>query len=282
MIAKKYKLTWLNQAFILLFSLLMMYPVLWWVGASLKSNSEISSLSLFPSKWMWSNYTEGWAAVPNYTFTHFYSNTFLLIFVLVITTILSCSLAAFAFARLDFPLKKMWFAILLATLMLPGQVLIVPQYVLFNSFQWINTYLPFYVPSALAVGTGGSFFIYLLVQFIRGIPKELDDSARVDGCSWFRIYWNIILPLTKPSLVTVGIFCFLWNWDDFFGQLLYINSVDKYTVNLALKLFMDTQSAMPWGQMLAMSLISVVPCMIIFLAAQRFFVEGISAGALKG
>lgn len=282
MTTRRLNLVWLNHIFILSFSLLMMYPVVWWIGASLKSNAEMSSPSLFPTNWMWSNYTEGWTAVPNFSFTHFYSNTFILIFVLVVTTVLSCSLAAFAFARLDFPLKKIWFAILLATLMLPGQVLIVPQYVLFNSFNWVNTYLPFYVPSALAVGTGGSFFIYLLIQFIRGIPKELDDSARVDGCSWFRIYWSIILPLTKPSLVTVGIFCFLWNWDDFFGQLLYINSVDKYTVNLALKLFMDTQSAMPWGQMLAMSLLSVVPCMIIFLVAQRFFVEGISAGALKG
>ncbi|MCA0755839.1 carbohydrate ABC transporter permease [Paenibacillus sp. N4] len=264
------------------FSLLMVYPVLWWLGASLKSNAEMSSPNIFSKNPVWSNYIDGWFAVPNYSFTHFYLNTFTLIGGVLFTTIISCSLAAFAFARLDFPLRKFWFAILLVTLMLPGQVLTVPQYVLYNWFGWINTYLPFYVPHALGSGAGGSFFIFMLVQFMRGIPKELDDSARMDGCSWFRIYWYIMMPLTKPALVTVGIFCFLWNWDDFFGQLLYINSVDKYTINLALKLFIDTQSAMPWGQMLAMSLLSVVPAVIIFFFAQKHFVEGISAGALKG
>ena len=147
---------------------------------------------------------------------------------------------------------------------------------------WINTYLPFYVPHALAGGIGGPFFIFLLVQFIRGLPKELDESAKIDGCSWFGIYWRIILPLTKPALVTVAIYCFLWNWDDFFGHLLYINSVDKYTVGLALKLFVDSQSALPWGQLLAMSLVSVVPSLIIFFLAQRHFVDGIASGAVKG
>ncbi|MNZ85922.1 L-arabinose transport system permease protein AraQ [compost metagenome] len=271
-----------RQIFVLAFSLLMVYPVLWWLGASLKSNDEMSSPNIFSENPVWSNYIDGWFAVPNYSFTHFYLNTFTLIGGVLFTTIISCSLAAFAFARLDFPLRKFWFAILLVTLMLPGQVLTVPQYVLYNWFGWINRYLPFYVPHALGSGAGGSFFIFMLVQFMRGIPKELDDSARMDGCSWFRIYWHIMMPLTKPALVTVGIFCFLWNWDDFFGQLLYINSVDKYTINLALKLFMDTQSAMPWGQMLAMSLLSVVPAVIIFFFAQKHFVEGISAGALKG
>ncbi|KRE69528.1 ABC transporter permease [Paenibacillus sp. Soil750] len=272
----------LTHLLLLISSIIMMYPVFWWLGASLKTNDEMRSPNLFPDTFRWANYTEGWVSVPNYDFSVFYINNFQLIIGVLFTSIVSCSLVAFAFARLDFPLRKMWFGILLVTLMLPTQVTIVPQYVLFSKFDWINTYLPFYVPHLLAGGVGGPFFIYLLVQFIRSIPKELDESAKIDGCSWFGIYWRIIIPLTKPALVTVAIYCFLWNWDDFFGQLLYINSVDKYTVNLALKLFIDSAGTVPWGQMLAMSLVSVMPAVIIFFIAQKHFVEGIASGALKG
>lgn len=265
-----------------LFSLIMIYPVLWWFGAAFKSNAEMSSPSLFPARWLWSNFSQGWVAIPNYTFAHFYINTFELVLGVVITSVLSCSLVAFGFARLDFPLKNVWFSILMVTLMLPGQVTLVPQYIMFNALGWINSYLPFYVPHALAGGIGGPFFIFLLVQFIRGIPRELDESAKMDGCSWFGIYWRIVIPLIIPALVTVVIYCFLWNWDDFFGQLLYINSVDKYTVGLALKLFVDGQSALPWGQLLAMALVSVIPSLILFFMAQRHFIDGIASGAVKG
>jgi ABC-type glycerol-3-phosphate transport system permease component len=271
-----------SHLFLIMFSAVMIYPLLWWIGAAFKSNDEMSSPSLFPTEWLWSNFTEGWVALPKYSFTHFYINTFELILGVIITSVLSCSLVAFGFARLDFPLRNFWFSLLMITLMLPTQVTLVPQYIMFNAFGWINTYLPFYVPHALAGGVGGPFFIFLLVQFIRGIPKELDESAKMDGCTWFGIYWRIILPLTKPSLVTVTIYCFLWNWDDFFGHLLYINSVDKYTVGLALKLFVDSQSKLPWGQLLAMSLVSIIPCIIVFFLAQRHFVEGIASGAVKG
>lgn len=264
------------------FCLVMIYPILWWIGAAFKSNEEMSSPSLFPTTWLWSNFTEGWTAIPKYTFSHFYMNTFELIVGVIITSVLSCSLVAFGFARLDFPLKNFWFAVLMVTLMLPTQVTMVPQYIMFNGWGWVNSYLPFYVPHLLAGGIGGSFFIFLLVQFIRAIPRELDESAKMDGCSWFGIYWRIVMPLTKPALVTVMIYCFLWNWDDFFGHLLYINSIDKYTVGLALKLFVDSQSALPWGQLLAMSLVSVVPALVIFFLAQKHFVDGIASGAVKG
>ncbi|KQX57303.1 MULTISPECIES: carbohydrate ABC transporter permease [unclassified Paenibacillus] len=265
-----------------LFSLIMIYPMLWWVGAAFKSNAEMSSPSFFPTEWLWSNFSQGWVAIPKFTFTHFYLNTFELIAGVLVTSIISCSLVAFGFARLDFPLKNFWFSILMVTLMLPSQVTLVPQYIMFNTWGWVNTYLPFYVPHALAGGIGGPFFIFLLVQFIRGIPRELDESAKMDGCSWFGIYLRIVLPLTKPALVTVAIYCFLWNWDDFFGHLLYINSVSKYTVGLALKLFVDSQSALPWGQLLAMSLVSIIPSLILFFMAQRHFVDGIASGAVKG
>ncbi|RCW52078.1 carbohydrate ABC transporter permease [Paenibacillus prosopidis] len=265
-----------------LLSLIMMYPVFWWIGASLKTNEEMSRPGLFPEQPMWSNFIDGWTAIPGFTFTHFYLNTFQLIIGVLLTSIVACSLTAFAFARLDFPLRGLWFSILLLTLMLPHQVTMVPQYVMFNGWGWVDTFLPFIVPHTLAGGIGGSFFVYLLVQFIRGIPKELDESAKMDGCSWFGIYWRIVLPLTKPALVTVAIYCFLWNWDDFLGHLIYINSVDKYTVGLALRMFVDSQSSVPWGQLLAMSLLSIVPSVLIFFLAQRHFVEGITAGSVKG
>lgn len=267
---------------LLISSLVMIYPVIWWLGASLKKNEEMSSPNIFPSNPMWSNFANGWVAIPNYSFTHFYINSFELTAGVLITAVVSCSLVAFGFARLDFPLRNFWFSIVLITLMLPSQVTLVPQYIMFNAFGWIDTYLPFVVPHALGGGIGGSFFIFLLVQFIRGIPRELDESAKLDGCGWFGIYWRIVLPLTKPALVTVGIYCFLWNWDDFFGHLIYINSVEKYTVQLALRLFMDSQGGMEWGEMLAMSLVSILPAVVVFIVAQRHIVEGIASTGIKG
>ena len=276
------KRKWLGHLFLIILSLIMVYPILWWIGAAFKTNEELNSVNIFPSSLTLTNFIDGWTAIAGFSFTHFYINTFALILGVLFTTLISCSLVAFAFARLDFPLRNFWFAIVLVTLMLPSQVTLVPQYDLFNAFGWINTYLPFIVPHSLAGGIGGTFFIFLLVQFIRGIPRELDEAAKMDGCSWFGIYFRIILPLMKPPLVTVGIYCFLWNWDDFLGHLIYINSVDKYTVGLALKMFVDSNSAVPWGQLFAMSLVSIIPAIIIFFFAQRHLVEGVATTGLKG
>jgi oligogalacturonide transport system permease protein len=276
------KKKWVSHITLLLVCLFMIYPILWWFGAAFKSNEEIDSIHFFPINPTFSNFIDGWYAIPGFTFTQFYLNTFELIGGVLFTTLISCSLVAFAFARLDFPLKNFWFSIVLVTLMLPSQITLVPQYDMFNAFGWVNTYLPFIVPHTLAGGIGGSFFIFLLVQFIRGIPKELDEAAKIDGCSWFGIYFRIILPLMKPPLVTVAIYCFLWNWDDFLGQLIYINSVDKYTVGLALKMFVDTNTSVPWGQLFAMSILSVVPAILIFFFAQRHIVDGVATSGLKG
>ncbi|MBP1962231.1 carbohydrate ABC transporter permease [Paenibacillus aceris] len=271
-----------RHLFMIAFSLLMAYPVLWWIGASLKSNAELSSPNLFPSTPQWSNFVNGWNSVPGHSFTDFYVNTFGLEIAVLAVTLLSSTLVAFGFGRLDFPLKNFWFSLLMVTLMLPGQVLIIPQYAMFHQLGWVNTYLPFIVPHLLASGAGGTFFVFLLIQFVRGIPKELDESAKMDGCSWFGIYWRIVMPLTKPAIVTVMIFCFLWNWDDFLGHLLYINSVDKYTVGLALRMINDSQSGQEWGQLLAMSLVSIVPATIVFMFLQKYFVEGIATTGIKG
>lgn len=274
--------SWLWHLLLLTICVGMLYPVLWWVGASFKPAAELSSAAIWPSRFILDNFTEGWTAITGYSFTHFYMNTFKLIAGVLVATLLSCSLVAFGFARLSFPLKSLWFALVLVTLMLPNQVTIVPQYVLFSKLGWVDTYLPFIVPHLFAGGIGGSFFIFLLVQFIRGIPLELDEAAKMDGCGVFRIYWNIIVPLIVPALVSAGIFCFLWNWDDFMGHMIYIKSIDLYTVGLALKMFVDTQSAIPWGQLFAMALVSVLPGTIVFFAAQRYIVDGIATTGLKG
>ena len=246
------KQNWLVHVVMIAFCFVMFYPVLWWIGASFKSTPEISLPTLFPKVWLWQNYTEGWMALPKYTFTRFFMNSLKLNVATTIIHVISASLVAFGFARLTFPLKGLWFSILLMTLMLPGQVTLIPQYTMFHSFDWINTYLPLIVPSAM----GGAFFIFLIVQFIRGIPRELDESAKIDGRTWFGIYLRIIMPLTLPALITVTIFSFIWGWDEYFGPLIYLNTVDKYTVPLALRMFIDSQSAVPWGA-LAVSLLSV-------------------------
>lgn len=271
----------IRHGLLIFFSIVMIYPIIWWIGASLKSNADMSSPSIFPSVPAWSNFSNGWTAIPGYSFTDFYLNTIALEAAVLIATICSCTLVAFGFARLDFPLRKFWFAVLMTTLMLPVQVLIVPQYAMYYQFGWINTYWPFIVPHLLAGGMGGTFFIFLLVQFIRGIPKELDESATIDGCSWFGVYWRIVMPLAKSAVITVIIFCFLWNWDDFMGHLLYINSVDKYTVGLALKMLHDSEGNQQWGQLLAMSLVSVVPATLVFAVAQKQLVEGVATTGIK-
>jgi ABC-type sugar transport system, permease component len=271
-----------SHAMLLILCAVMLYPVLWWFGAVFKPVEELSSPRILPLRPTLTNFTEGWYAITNYSFGVFFSNTILLSISVVAVTIVSCSLVAYGFARMNFPLKNFWFSIVLLTLMLPNQVTIVPQYILFDTFDWIDTYLPFVVPHALAGGIGGSFFIFLLVQFIRGIPRELDEAAEIDGCGSFKIFTRIIVPLLVPALVTVSIFCFLWNWDDFFGHMIFIKSIGKFTVGQALKLFVDSQSAAPWGQLFAMALLSILPGAVVFFFAQRFLVEGIATTGLKG
>jgi multiple sugar transport system permease protein len=268
----------LVHLFMIVFCVVMFYPLLWWIGASFKSMAEIRLPTLFPKEWLWQNYTEGWVALPKYTFTRFFMNSLKLNVATTALHAITASLVAFGFARLTFPLKGLWFSVLLMTLMLPGQVTLIPQYTMFHSFGWINTYLPLIVPSAM----GGAFFIFLLVQFIRSIPRELDESAKIDGCSFFGIYLRIIMPLSLPALITVTIFSFIWGWDDYFGPLIYLNTVGTYTVPLALRMFVDSQSAVAWGQLLAMSLLSVLPPVLIFFLAQKHFVEGIATTGLKG
>lgn len=197
----------------------------------------------------------------------------------MIGNIVSCSLAAYAFAKLKFPLKNFWFMIMMGTLMLPMHVKLIPQYIMYNSFGWVNTYLPLIVPKFLA--TDG-FFIFLMTQFMRGLPGEIDEAAIVDGCGPFHMFIRIVIPLSVPAIVTTSIFTFLWTWNDFFSQMIYINNVHRYTVSIALRQFVDSMGHSSWGGLFAMSILSLVPLFLMFVIFQNYLVEGITAGSIKG
>ncbi|WP_248927041.1 carbohydrate ABC transporter permease [Paenibacillus hamazuiensis] len=270
----------LLHAIIIIVGLLMLYPILWLISSSFKpSNLIFTDLSLWPKEVTLGNYIKGWAGISRVKFSTFFVNSFIVASLCVLGNLLSCSLAAYAFGRLDFSLKKLWFSIMLLTIMLPHHVTIIPQYILFKQFNWIDTYYPLTVPKWLATD---AFFIFLMVQFIRGLPKELDESATIDGCGQAQIYWRIILPLAVPALITTAIFTFIWTWDDFFSQLLYLNTAKLYTIPLGLRLFMDSSGDSNWGALFAMSVLSLVPSLVIFFSCQKYFVEGISTSGIKG
>ncbi|MFE1936413.1 carbohydrate ABC transporter permease [Streptomyces sp. NPDC059474] len=258
----------------------ILYPVVWVIGGSFKPGDQIiGSLQLLPTDPITDNYrrlSDGIADVPISTF---FTNSLLLAGGSVIGVLFSCSLAAYAFARIRFAGRDALFTLMISTLLLPFQVLIIPQYILFQKLDLINTYVPLLLGKYLAAD---AFFVFLLVQFMRGLPRELDEAARLDGCGHLRIYWNIVLPLCRPALITSAIFTFIWSWNDFIGPLLYLNEPDKYTVSLGLKLFIDQDSVADYGGMVAMSLVALLPVLLFFLAFQRYLVEGAATSGLKG
>jgi len=258
----------------------MLYPVLWMLGSSFKPANEIfSEIWIWPKQWVFDNYIQGWTGIQGNSFAHFLGNSLIVSIGAVIGNVLSCSMAAYAFARLNFRFKTIAFGLMLMTIMLPHHVTLIPQYIIFNKIGWINTFFPLIVPKWL--GTD-AFFIFLTVQFIRGLPRELDEAATIDGCGPIRIFWKIVLPLAIPALITTAIFTFLWTWDDFFSQLIYLSDPMKYTVPLGLRLFLDSSSQSDWGPMFAMSTLSLVPCFIVFILCQKYFVQGIATSGIKG
>lgn len=267
----------MTHAFLVVSAISMIYPLLWMLAGSFKSGAVIfRDPSLIPHSPTLVNYVLGWRSQGG--FGHFFMNSFLVSGVTVLGTLLSCSFAAYAFARLDFAFKRILFAVMLVTIMLPFHVTVVPQYVIFSRLGWVNTFWPILLPKLLAVD---SFFIFLLVQFIRGIPRDLDEAAQLDGCGSFRIYWQIILPLMKPALATAAIFAFIWSWNDFFSPLLYLTDANVYTVPLGLRSFVSSEGESAWGSLFAMSVFSLVPVFAVFLFGQKFLVRGISTTGLK-
>jgi multiple sugar transport system permease protein len=267
---------------IVLILIVVLYPLVWMVGTSFKSPQEIvSNIGLIPHDFTPGNFSEGWRKF-DVDFGRFFLNSALVAGLVVVGNVTSCLLAAYALSRLKFRLRGMWFAIMIGTLLLPGHVLIIPQYILFRTLHLVGgsfPYLPLVVPSFLATE---AFFVFLMVQFMRGIPRELDEAAVIDGASAFRIFRHLILPLSRPALVTTAIFSFIWTWNDFFRQLVYLSDLHSYTVPVALTLFIDSSSETAVGPMFAMSLLSLVPVFLFFVAFQRLLVEGINTSGLKG
>lgn len=254
-------------------SLVMVYPLLWMLVSSFRPTEVIfRSPGLWVNDLVTTNYTGGWNALSN-PFGYYLLNSALVVVGAVVGNLLSCSLAAYAFARLKFRGKTLWFSIMLVTIMLPIHVIVVPQYILFNQLGWINTFIPLVLPKFLATD---AFFVFLMVQFIRGIPRELDEAARIDGCGHGKIFLRVMVPLMGPALATTAIFTFIWTWSDFFTSLIYLTDPDKYTVPVALRSFLDSTSGSNWGAMFAMSIVSLVPIFLAFLFGQRFLVKGIA------
>lgn len=269
----------LRHAALIAFAFLMMYPLLWLLAGSFRPIEEIfTDPSLIPSSFSFDNYVDGWTAFRGVTFGRFFLNSFLVSGLSIVGNLVACSMAAFAFARLEFRFKKALFAIMLMTVMLPYHVTVIPQYIAFLNIGWINTYWPLIVPKFL--GTD-AFFIFLMVQFIRGLPRELDQAAAVDGAGPWQIYWRIIMPLSLPALATTAIFTFIWTYNDFFGPLLYLTRIDLLTVPLGLRLFLDATGDSAWGPMFAMSILSLGPIFGFFLASQRLLVQGIATTGIK-
>ena len=221
----------------------------------------------------------GWGGISGYSFGRFMLNSFEVVLFVIVGNVLSASLTSYAFSKLDFPLRNFWFAIMLGTMMLPMHVRLIPQYIIYNKLGWVNTYLPLTVSKFFA--TEG-FFIFMMTQYMRGLPRELDEASRVDGCSFFRHYWNIILPLCVPSIITTCIFSFIWTWNDFFAQMIYLSQISTYTVALALRQYVDAMGNSYWGALFAMSVVSLAPLMIMFITLQKYLVDGVTAGSIKG
>lgn len=261
--------------------IVMIYPLLWMVFSSFKPTNTIFTTAgeLWPREWTLDNYVTGWKGFGKVHFGRFFLNSAWISVAATVGALISSSIVAYGFARLRFPCRKPLFAAMLATMMLPAQVLMIPQYLWYQKLGWVGTYLPLIVPFFFA--TQG-FFVYLMQNFICGIPRELDEAAKIDGCSYYSIFTRVILPLMVPALITSGIFSFIWRWDDFLSALLYVNKTEMYPVSLALKLFCDPTTSSDYGAMFAMSVLSILPVMLIFIFLQKYLVEGIATSGLKG
>ncbi|MDR0849717.1 MAG: carbohydrate ABC transporter permease [Propionibacteriaceae bacterium] len=262
----------------------MIYPVVWMVVSSFRPADRIfREPGLIASDFTTDNYVYGWDALSygalDLPFGLFMTNSMIVVIGCIIGNVFSCSLAAYAFARLKFTARTILFAAMLLTIMLPSHVVLVPQYIIFSKLGLVGTFWPLILPKLLATD---SFFIFLMVQFIRGLPKELDEAALIDGCGHFRIFFNIIMPLMVPAIATTAIFTFIWTWNDFFGSMIYLQGNPRmYTVQLGLRAFQDSAGSTNWGSIFAMSVLSLVPIFLAFLFGQRFLIKGIATTGIK-
>lgn len=275
--------TFMRYLVLIVVGLVMIYPLIWMVGARFKTNNEIfSGIGFIPKNPTFSGYKN---ALKNYggdiDIFKAMINTYSIVLPKVLFTIISATVTAYGFARFQFRGKNLLFAVLMSTLFLPQVVLNVPQFILFNKFGWIDSplYMALIVPTLFATDT---YFVFMLIQFLRNIPGELEEAACIDGCGSIKTLWYVIVPMLKPSIVSCALFQFMWSSNDFMGPLLYVNTPAKYPASIFVKMSMDADAGFEWNRVLAMSLISIIPSLIVFLAAQDQFIDGIAAGGVKG
>nr|WP_232847911.1 carbohydrate ABC transporter permease [Occultella kanbiaonis] len=267
-----------RHAGLAVFVAFMLYPLVWMVTSAFTPESEILTGPLIPEQFTLENFVNGWNSLTR-PFWVFYGNSFVVTISSIVGNLFSCSLTAYALARLTFKARNLYFGIVLVSVMLPMHVLVIPQYIIFSQFDLVNTFVPLVLPKFLATD---AFFIFLMVQFIRGIPRELDQAAAIDGAGPFRTFWYVIFPLMRPALVTTTIFTFIWTWNDFFTPLIYLTDQSVFTVPVALSSMVDAESNSGIGMLLAMSVLSLIPIMLFFAFAQKYLIRGITTTGLKG
>jgi oligogalacturonide transport system permease protein len=261
-------------------SVLMLYPLVWLVGATFKSNAEIfTEIGFWPSRFDFGAYAQGWKTSTEHTFATYFLNSFLITLPRIAVTVVSCVLVAYAFARFEFFARKTLFAVMVGTMMLPLIVLRLPQYLMFRELGMLDSYWPLILPSAFATDT---FFVFMLVQFLRGIPRDMEEAAMIDGCNALQMLWHIIVPLLRPAIVSVIVFQFIWTMNDFMGPLIYLASVEKYPVSLALKMSIGATEEVEWANVIAISVVALIPSVAVFFAAQKHFIEGAASSGIKG
>lgn len=259
----------------------MVYPLLWLIGASFKSNSEIFSSAWFmPENLDFSVYAKAWQTVTGHTMAHYFFNTFCIIIPKTLFTVVSSVLTAYGFARFDFPFKRLFYAIFMGAMLMPAIAVVMPTYLMWSRTGLLDTYIPLTVPALFA--TEGTL-VFMLIQFFRGVPKEFDEAARIDGCGSLRLLVYILVPCIRPAIVSISVFTFLWTMNDFLTPLIMISSVEKYPLSLILRLSADsTGNGYEQGRLLAMSVIGLIPSIAVFALAQKKFISGITAGGLSG
>ncbi|WP_141204003.1 carbohydrate ABC transporter permease [Streptomyces griseorubiginosus] len=257
----------------------ILYPVIWVLGASFKPSKDIiASIDLLPAKPVWANFSGLADGISGISISTFFLNSLTYAGLAVAGVVLSSSLTAYAFAKIRFPGRNLLFTLMIGTLLLPYHVLLIPQYVMFRKLELVDTLVPLVAGKFLATE---AFFVFLMVQFMRGLPRELDEAAKLDGCGHLRTYWSIVLPLCRPALITSAIFTFINAWNDFMGPLIYLNTPDKYTVSLGLMMFRDQEGISNYGSMIAMSLVALIPVIAFFMAFQRYLIDGMATSGLK-
>ncbi|QHC67869.1 ABC transporter permease subunit [Rathayibacter sp. VKM Ac-2759] len=271
-------LLWIAAMIVL--TAIVLYPLVWMGAAAFKPNSEFGGqTSLLPQNPTIDNFVKVFAGVGGVPLWQFFLNSTVLAIGSVIGVVISSSMAAYAFARLDFRGRPLYFALMIGTLLLPMHVLLIPQYTIFRTLGMMDTYWPLLIGKFLATE---AFFVFLMVQFIRNLPRELDEAARIDGAGHVRIFGSITIPLIRPALITSSIFAFIWSWNDFLGPLLYLNTPDKQPLPLALRVYNDQTSASDYGATIAVSVLALLPVLIFFIVFQRFLVDGVATQGLKG